>query len=327
MESPTPFRIIVPTRNGGERWVEAAHAIARSVGDPAHVVIIDSASVDNTPAIAAELGFTVRSISANDFNHGGTRQQAVDEFAGDSAVVIFLTQDAVLNDEHSLASLLKVFEDPQVACAFGRQVPHVGAGLFESHATNFNYGSASEDRNLADIPRLGIKTAYFSNSFAAYRVSKLIECGGFPRHLILGEDAYVAAQLLLAGHTIRYCAAATVRHSHNYSIREESQRYFDFGVMHAQIPQLLARFGAPEGEGIAYVFSELWFIATRNPLQLPNCVLRNIAKYITYRLGREYRRLPLWLVRRLSMTKVYWRAAKEWKDRNTSAGKQSAGKT
>lgn len=301
------FRIIVPVRNGGSRWLEAARALANFAQDPSQIVVVDSESSDGSADAAQELGFAVYVIPADTFNHGGTRQWAVDEFATDKEIAVFLTQDAVIESNRTIPALLETFRDPQVGAAFGRQLPHTGAGLFESHAAMFNYGPTSSTRTIGDAEDLGIKTAYLSNSFAAFRVSALLEIGGFPNHLILGEDVYAAAKLLSAGHSIRYCAEARVRHSHHYSIWQECQRYFDFGVMHTQIPDLLARFGRPEGEGVAFVWSELRFIATLKPLRLAECLVRNAAKYTSYRLGRSYRALPRGIIERLSMTKVYWR--------------------
>jgi rhamnosyltransferase len=300
------FRIVVPVKNGGARWVEAAQALAGSVSDPTNVVVIDSESTDGSAAVAARHGFIVHQIPVRTFNHGRTRQDAVHRFAVDRQFVIFLTQDAVVADRNSIAVLLQSFEDPRVAGAFGRQLPHTAAQPFEAHAAFFNYAANSETRTAADTSRLGIKTAYFSNSFAAYRILALQHSGGFPDHLILGEDVYVAMRMLLAGMAIRYCAEATVRHSHDYTVRQEMQRYFDFGVMHRQIPELLNTFGAPEGEGLAFVLSELRFILREAPLRLLQWPIRNGAKYVGYRLGRGYRALPKGLAKRLSMTKVYW---------------------
>jgi rhamnosyltransferase len=299
-------RIIIPVRNGGLRWREAAAAMRRAVPDPSIVVVVDSASTDGSDAVAAESGFQVQRIDPRTFNHGRTRQQAIEQFCIGKRFAVLLTHDAVVESPDTLTVLLGAFTDPGVGAAYGRQLPHHDAQLFEAHAALFNYPPGSETRTLGDATRLGIKAAFFSNSFAAYRLAALMQCGGFPDHLILGEDAYVAMRMLMSGWQVRYCADAPVRHSHAYSIVEEAQRYFDFGVMHTQIPELLERFGSPEGEGFRFVMSELRYVWKRAPWWLPDVAIRNAAKYGAYRLGRWYTRLPLGLCRRLSMTKVYW---------------------
>ena len=299
-------RIIVPVRNGGARWREAATALQAAVPDPSLVAVVDSGSTDGSDRIACESGFEIERIDPRTFNHGGTRQRAVDRFCQGRQVVIFLTHDAVLEGAEALAALLAAFSDPQVGAAYGRQLPHCGARPFEAHMAGFNYDAVSETRSLADAARLGIKAAYLSNSFGAYRISTLRGCGGFPEHLILGEDACVAVKMLMSGWRVRYCADARVRHSHAYSILQESQRYFDFGVMHSQLPELMRNFGAAEGEGARFVASELRYMRAHAPWLVPEVFVRNAAKYTGYRLGRAFARLPRSLCRRLSMTKVFW---------------------
>jgi rhamnosyltransferase len=110
----------------------------------------------------------------------------------------------------------------------------------------------------------------------------------------------------LSGWKIRYCADARVRHSHAYTIAEDARRYFDFGVLHSQLPELMCNFGPAEGEGLRFVSSELRYVARHAPLRLPLVPVRNVAKYVGYRLGRKFKALPATLCRRLSMTKVFW---------------------
>lgn len=301
-------RIIVPLRNGGARWREAADALRAAVTDPSLVVVVDSGSTDGSDQVAVASGFEVERIDPRTFNHGRTRQRAVDSFCGGREFAVLLTHDAVLEGPQSIDALLAAFADPTVGAAYGRQLPHRDARPFEAHMVLFNYGTVSETRSLSDAARLGIKAAYISNSFGAYRLSALRACGGFPSHLILGEDTCVAVKMLLSGWNVRYCADARVHHSHAYSIRQEAQRYFDFGVLHAQLPELMRNFGAAEGEGARFVASELRYIAANAPQLLPEVPMRNAAKYVGYRLGRMFTRLPTGLCRRLSMTKIYWDA-------------------
>ena len=303
------IRIIVPVRNGGARWTEAAAALREALPDPSLVAVVDSSSSDGSDRVASESGFELERIDPRTFSHGGTRQTAVDRFCQGRQFAIFLTHDAVVEGRETLAELLAAFSDPQVGAAYGRQLPHFGAKPFEAHMALFNYGGMSETRSLGDARRLGIKAAYISNSFAAYRISALRSCGGFPAHLILGEDAYVAVKMLLSGWQVRYCADARVRHSHAYTILQESQRYFDFGVLHSQLPELMRNFGTAEGEGAKFVASEARYMMAHAPWLLPEVLVRNGAKYAGYRLGRAFARLPRSLCRRLSMTKVFWESA------------------
>jgi rhamnosyltransferase len=299
-------RIIIPVRNGGERWREAAAALRGAVSDPSMVAVVDSSSTDGSDAIAADLGFELERIDPSTFNHGRTRQAAVDRFCHGKEFALFLTHDAVIEGSGSLTMLLDAFSNPQVGAAYGRQLPHHNASPFGRHSASFLYPVTSDVRTLANAPRHGIRTAYISNSFAAYRIRALNECGGFPSTLILGEDTHVALRMLLAGWSVSYCATALVRHSHDYSVFQEMQRYFDFGVLHAQLPELLRELGEPEGDGLRFMKSELRYMTTAAPRLLPEVVVRNAAKYLGYRLGRVFRKLPNSMRRRLSMTTGYW---------------------
>jgi rhamnosyltransferase len=193
-----------------------------------------------------------------------------------------------------------------VGAAFGRQLPRPEAGPIEAHARRFNYPPESRIKTADDIPRLGLKTAFISNSFAAYRRSALEAVGGFPSRCIVSEDTYVAARMLIAGWKIAYCAEAQVYHSHGYTYRQDFQRYFDIGVFHAREPWVRNSFGGAEGEGWRYLHSELSYLAGTRPWQIPSALVRTIIKYSGFRAGLFEKSFPLWLKRRMSMQKAFW---------------------
>jgi rhamnosyltransferase len=201
---------------------------------------------------------------------------------------------------------VSVFANPSVACVYGKQLPHTDATPVAAHARLFNYPAASRVVSLVDKERLGIKTCFMSNSFAAYRVADLQAVGGFPSDVILGEDMSVAARLLMTGKSVAYVADACAYHSHNYSVMQEFRRYFDTGVFHARSPWLLAEFGSAGGEGLRFVRSELAYLWRHAPGWIPSALVRTAAKLIGYRLGRLESRWPLWFKRWCSMHKGYW---------------------
>jgi rhamnosyltransferase len=299
-------RIIVPVRNGGARWREAAAALRNAVDDPSMIVVVDSSSTDGSDAVAVEHAFELHRIDARTFNHGRTRQEAVERFCTDKRFVVFLTQDAILTGRDALVALLATFSDPRIGAAYGRQIPHHNAGTFESHAILFRFGATSETRSLADVARLGYRTPALSNAFAAYRIAALAQCGGFPHHIIQAEDLYVGMRMLLDGWSLRYCSDAVVRHSHRESIWRELGRYFDLGVMHVQAPEFLSNLGNAERAGLAFIFAEMRFATGISPWLLPEVAVRNVTKYVAYRLGRSFEQLPLSVCRALSYSKHFW---------------------
>lgn len=266
---------------------------------------IDSASDDNTINILATAGFVVHSIPRTAFNHGATRQVAVD-LSPKADIIIFMTQDAILADSSSLQHLVNAFADPLVGAAYGRQLPSLDATPIAAHARLFNYPAESYVRSEADIPNYGLKTAFLSNSFAAYRRSALLAVGGFPSSVILSEDTMVATKMLLSGWKIAYCAEATCYHSHNYTPFKEFQRYFDIGVFHAREAWYLRALGGAEGEGMRFVRSELHYLRQHAPALIPAALLRTMLKLLGYRLGRLERYLPRRVKLILSMNRGFW---------------------
>jgi rhamnosyltransferase len=221
-------------------------------------------------------------------------------------VVVFLTQDALLSSNDAIQQLVAVFEDDRVGCAYGRQLPHQNAGVLGAHARWFNYGEQSYSRTLVDVPSYGIKTAFLSNSFAAYRVSALKAVGGFPFNTIFAEDMMVAAKMLQAGYSVNYVADACVYHSHDYTALQEFKRYFDMGVLHAREPWLLEQLGKPQGEGKRFVLSEWRYLLQHAPWLLPLSVVNSAMKWLGYTLGKQESRLPLSVKKACSMHTRFW---------------------
>ena len=251
------------------------------------------------------LSYTMVDIDPSTFNHGGTRRKAA-ETCEKYSFLVYMTQDAVLADKHSLSNLLKAFADKDVGCAYGRQLPNADAGIMAAHARLFNYPDKSQIKQLSDKQRLGIKTVFISDTFAAYRRSALYAIGNFPEHVILCEDTYVAAKMVLAGWKVAYCADAKVYHSHNYTIMQEFRRYFDTGVFHAEEPWIRKSFGVAEGEGKRFVLSEVCYLLHHKFLLLPEMIARDGMKFLGYRLGIKEKSLSNGLKRKISMNPRYW---------------------
>jgi rhamnosyltransferase len=310
------------------------------------VVVVDSGSTDGSLELSQQAGFTVLHTKAQDFNHGATRQWALDQgflklqpnppndttpsattSTSPSALaiastppefIVLLTQDAILASPKALEELLQAFQDPQVAAAYGRQLPNPDAHWLEAHTRSFNYPDASKTVQLQDKASLGIKACFLSNSFAAYRLQALMDQGGFPGHLPLGEDTFTAAKLLLSGQSLRYQATAEVYHSHNYNGLQDFQRMFDTGVFHAQNLWILQNFGKAEGEGVKLVKSQWAYLRapssqSNHPSLLQGVLqllMTNAIKLVGYKLGRAHHWLPQVLVKKFAMNKVFWQPKK-----------------
>lgn len=306
VKKSTEAAIIVPTLNAAATWPQFREALMTQAITPQQVLIVDSASTDGTLDLARQSDFRAISIAREDFNHGGTRQWAI-QFFPNAEIILYLTQDAVLAEPNAIRELTKAFDDAGIGAAYGRQLPRIGASPIEAHGRFFNYPDESDIRTLEGRQRLGLKAIFISNSFAAYRRSALESVGGFPADVIFGEDTITAARLLLKGWQIAYVASARVYHSHAYSVRQEFQRYFDIGVLHSREADLIREFGGANNEGKRFVLSELNYLWPRNAALIPLALLRTVAKMAGYRLGRYEAKLSPAFKQRVSMHHRFWK--------------------
>ena len=280
--------LIIPTLNAGNQFKKLLEQLAAQTL-PTKKLIVDSESTDGTAQLAQKFGLEVLTIKRKNFNHGATRQLALEHLLKQSPldVIIFLTQDVLLRDDESLKRLVKIFgEDESVGLSYGRQLPHENATNEAKFLRAFNYPPESQLRSFDDRKIYGLKTAFASNSFAAYRVESLQSVGGFPSNVPLCEDMYVAAKMLLRGLKIYYAAEAQVYHSHNYTAAQEFRRYVQIGKFHAQESWIRETFGSAEGAGKKFVLMKLAALAKDNPLDCAGAIFRDAAKFFGYRLGR-----------------------------------------
>jgi rhamnosyltransferase len=294
------FAVCLLTLNAGahiEAWVAALSAQSRR---PDRVLVMDSMSTDGTLAVVRRAGYEVVPVQRHEFGHGRTRQAALERVA-DCEIAVFMTQDALLASPDSLQRIVGAFDTPGVDVAYGRQLPHINASVIARHARLYNYPAVGEIRSLPAGDRPGLQVAFCSDSYAAYRVQSLREDGGFPMMAMYAEDMIVAARCLMRGKLVAYVAEATAYHSHNYSVWQEFQRYFDTGVFHNRNDWLLTRLGRAEGKGTAFVKSELGYLAKNSPWRLPEVVWRVFVRYAGYRMGRMEAHWPMALKRRWSM--------------------------
>lgn len=297
--------IIVLTRNAGGLWNRWIQAIKQQTILASKVLVIDSSSEDQTVAIAKQAGLEVFSVDAENFNHGGTRQLAA-ELCPDAKYLIYLTQDAILTQPDSLEKLLKNFDNPDIALAYGRHIPRKNASTLEKYARNFTYSAISSTRSLKDVKERGFKAAFSSDVYAAYRVSALRSVGGFPQKIIVSEDSYVSARLLQAGWKIKYSSESEVEHSHQHNILQLFQRYYDIGVFQATEKQLFESIGNPDSEGARFVKAQIGYLRKNNKWLIPYALIQTLVKYVAYKSGKKYQKLPISVVKKLSAQKSYW---------------------
>ncbi len=269
------------------------------------VLIIDSSSTDDTLSVVKSYSFEYHTIPQNKFDHGATRQKAL-ELLGDSNIIIYMTQDALLEDINSIKHLATpLLEDHDVAACYGRQLAHDDADPFAAHLRKFNYSDKSYVRNYAERCVYGMRCIFSSDAFCAYKVSALNQIKGFPKHIIFGEDMYIFARILQSGFKVAYSAEAICYHSHNYTIKQDFKRYFDIGVFHRSENWILQDFGTASKQGIKFVLSELIYLRYRPWLWFKS-IAKFGAKYFGYKLGYNYDIIGVRLCRKLTNNQSFW---------------------
>lgn len=247
-------------------------------------------------------------LAKEEFDHGGTRDRGVRMSTAD--LVVCMTQDAMPADETLIEELVKPFDDPGVWAAYARQLPNEDCREVEKYTRSFNYPEQSMVKTKEDLDRLGIKTFFCSNVCAAWRREKYLELGGFVKHTIFNEDMILAGTMIKQGGKIAYCAKAKVIHSHNYSAFQQFHRNFDLAVSQTMYPEVFGGIRS-ESEGIKLVKKSLSYcIKIGKPWLMIQVVTQSAGKFLGYKMGQQYRSLPMWLILRCTMSPSFWRGGK-----------------
>ncbi len=266
------------------------------------VLVVNSSSQDGTVETAQEMGAETLVIPRSEFNHGTTREQARQHLQSD--ILVMTTPDAYAKDHHVLEKLINPLVTGQASVSYARQIPHKGAGFFESFPRKFNYTEKSHIRGIEDIKKYGVYTFFNSDAYAAYSNQALDEIGGF-QPVLIGEDTVAAAKLLRKGHKIAYVSEAVVYHSHKYTLIEEFRRNFDTGLARKQYEDLIHG-GSDTKRGTQYVVDMTKHLVKHKPHLLPYAYLQTFVKWLGYKLGHSCTKAPRWIKKTLSGQDFYW---------------------
>ena len=161
-------------------------------------------------------------IKKSEFSHSLTREKAARKAKGD--ILVFVTQDVEIRDKKWLAKLVAPIIGGEVEASYSRQKTKYNN--IEKYTRESNYGSKSFVVTKEDIPRLGLKTFFFSDAASAILKKTFIRLNGYDgKKLPISEDMYFVYKLIMNGGKIKYCADSVVYHSHNFTIRQIYDRY------------------------------------------------------------------------------------------------------
>jgi rhamnosyltransferase len=223
--------IILPTLEGERDLHRLLPMLARQRFDGGiEIRAVDSDSRDRTRELLAAAGASVVRISKSEFRHGATRNRV----AGDSAAefLVFVSQDTLPRDEAFVEGLVRALDDPRVAGAYARILPHpdddpltARTALVAPEARDVpETRELAAGRTLASLdPAERSALCAFNNVASCIRRS-VFEKIPFP-DVEFGEDSAWAARALEAGWRIRFAPESVVYHAHRYTPRGAFARY------------------------------------------------------------------------------------------------------
>lgn len=274
--------VIIPTFNAGI-YINGLISSLREQSIECEIIIINSSSSDKTNSMVNTGNTKIVTIRKEDFSHGKTRNLGVQLSKSD--IAIFLTQDALPMDLQCLKKLIEPLERFRVVASFGRQIPHADSSPTEKFARLFNYPDTPAIKGLEDIPRLGIKTFFFSNVCSAIKTKEFKELGGFPENIIMFEDLIFAAKAILKGYKIAYVPDAKVWHSHNFSLVQQFRRYQDAGISLRNNAWIFEHSKANR-EGVEFLKRQIVYLSRNHQYQwIPYAIAESIFKLAGFWFG------------------------------------------
>lgn len=297
--------IIIPTRNAEIYIKELIGKLNTQTIKPLEIIIIDTASKDNTKSICESYDL-VKFIQINDgeFDHGGTRNIAAIQSSGD--ILVFMTQDALPENERFIEELIKPLGENNVVASYGRQIAREDAGPLEVFVREFNYPDKDIIKTKADIEKLGVKTFFLSNVCSAFIADEFWKVNGFPEKTIMNEDMIISSKLIFSDKKVFYASKARVIHSHQYTYIQQFKRNFDVGVVFVDSSEYFNGVKS-EHEGIKYIKqSAKHLIEMGKPYLIPHLIIDSGFRFIGYKAGQNYKKIPMNLVKKMSMHSFYF---------------------
>ena len=188
---------------------------------PTEVLVLDNASTDGTREILGSFGVRVIDVPAGRYVPGRVLNRGVREAHGD--IVAMVNSDTVPLGGWFLHDLTAPIVAGDADAVYGRQVPRPDATTL----VRLDYARAFGDAPPDWQP-------FFSMAASAFRREVLLD-RPFSESVQYSEDLEWAAAARCAGLRLRYVPSAAAEHSHNYTLREYTRRFYEEGRADAYI--------------------------------------------------------------------------------------------
>lgn len=250
-----------------------------SINDVKYVL---TESNDKTEIKLKEMNLKYKKIKKEDFSHSLTREKEAFESKAD--IIVFVTQDIVINREDWLKNLIKDIENGTVDACYSRQL--CDNNTIEKYTRESNYPETSKIISQEDIPTLGLKTFFFSDASSAIKRDTFVKLNGYDnKKLVISEDMYIAYKLITSGYKIKYCADSEVIHSHKFILKQYYNRYKDTGKFFKENSYLNNYKVNQAGGSLAiYILKRAW--QDKNWKVLINYIPNMAARFIGMKIGK-----------------------------------------
>ena len=240
-------------------------------------------SSDKTYDILVENNLNFEKIKRDAFSHSLTREKAAFSSIGD--IIVFVTQDVLPCNNNWLYELVKPIINGDCEASFSRQICQ--NETIEKYTREKNYPEKSRIVSKDDIEKLGLNTFFFSDASSAIRRDIFVELNGYDNiNLPTNEDMYFAYKLIHNNYRIKYCAKSLVYHSHDFTFKQQYDRYKLVGQFFKQ-NKYLDNYGTNKsGCALAsYVLKRAF--KERNYKVILKFIPNMAARYIGMRVGRK----------------------------------------
>ena len=189
--------VLIPVYKPDRRFARLLQMLKKQTVVPDRIIIMNTEKAYwNAEGYRDIPGMEVHHLTKEEFDHGGTRNLAA--WYSESDIMIFMTDDAVPQDEYLIENLLKGLdqkgtEGETVAVAYAKQLPAKDCHTIERYTRSFNYPDTPMIKTKKDLETMGIKTYFASNVCCAYRKDIFRKLEGFVNSTIFNEDMIYAA--------------------------------------------------------------------------------------------------------------------------------------
>ncbi len=230
------------------------------------------------------------------------------EFAERRDILIYLTQDAVPLGADAFANLVRAFEDAEIGAAYGRQLPRERCQSDRSACAAFSYPATSPLCAHGPARRTtGLQVHLLLECIWSVPARGADECGRFfagcdlwRRYAGGGAHASCRVEDRVRGRCDGAAFARVFRSPRNSGGTSTSEC-----CTRARAGSI-EQFGSASGEGRRFVVSELKHLMKHGPQHVPSAMMRTLAKYAGYKIGRGESRIAPGLKYRLGLNRQYW---------------------